>query len=70
MWGALSPTTGVKSKIGAPKLEILADLIMQTAQRLRISPEEARDMVLLGRAYAGKAAGGLVGYKQQISGEM
>lgn len=70
LWGALSPTTGVKSKIGAPKLEILADLIMQTAKRLNVSPEEARDMVLLGRAYAGKAAGGLVGYKQQISGEM
>jgi hypothetical protein len=70
LWGALSPTTGVKSKIGAPKLEILADLIMQTAKRLNVSPEEARDMVLLGRAYAGKAAGGLIGYKQQISGEM
>jgi hypothetical protein len=70
LWGALSPTTGVKSKIGAPKLEILADLIMQTAQRLNVSPEEARDMVLLGRAYAGKADGGLVGYKQKISGEM
>jgi hypothetical protein len=36
----------------------------------KIRREEARDMVLLGRAYAGKAAGGLVGYKQQISGEM
>jgi hypothetical protein len=66
LWGALSPTTGVKSKIGAPKLEILSDLIMQTANRLRITPEEARDMVLTGKAYAGKAEGGLAKYSEMM----
>ena len=60
MWGAASPITGVKSLIGAPKLEILAEQIMRTAIRLGISPEEARDLVLLGEAYAGKAEGGLI----------
>jgi hypothetical protein len=68
LWGALSPTTGVKSKIGAPKLEILSDLIMQTANRLRITPEEARDMVLTGKAYAGKAEGGLAKYSEMMRG--
>lgn len=59
-WGLFSPQTGVKSKIGAPKLEILSMKIMETANRLGISPEEARDLVLQGGAYAGKADGGYV----------
>ncbi|MDJ0905370.1 MAG: hypothetical protein QNI96_05080 [Woeseiaceae bacterium] len=52
-WGAFGPSTGVETMIGAPKLEILADQIMDTAARMRISPEEARDLVLLGKAQAG-----------------
>ncbi len=52
-WGAFGPATGVETMIGAPKLEILAEQIMDTARRLGISPEEARDLVLLGKAQAG-----------------
>jgi hypothetical protein len=66
LWGAASPITGVKSLIGAPKLEILADQIMKTAKRLRITPEEARDLVLMGEAYAGKAEGGLINSADMI----
>lgn len=53
LWGAGSRATGVTSQIGAPKLELLAQKIMETANRLGISPEEARDRVLLGQAHAG-----------------
>ncbi len=52
-WGAFAPNTGVTTRIGAGKLEILSDEIMSTAKRLGISPEEARDMVLTGKAQAG-----------------
>jgi hypothetical protein len=55
-WGLFSPQTGVESPIGAPKLELLAIRIMDTARRLGVSPEEARDLVLTGRAHAGIAA--------------
>ena len=58
-WGAFSPQTGVDSPIGAPKLELLAGKIMETADRMGITPEAARDMVLTGKAYAGKKEGGL-----------
>lgn len=51
-WGAFSPYTGVKSAIGAPKLEILSSQIGKLAQRLGISPETARDMVISGKAGA------------------
>jgi hypothetical protein len=69
LWGAASPITGVKSLIGSPKLEILADQIMKTAKRLNITPEEARDLVLMGEAYAGKAAGGLVTYQDMMGAQ-
>jgi hypothetical protein len=58
-WGAFSPQTGVTSPIGAPKLELLAQKIMETSSRMGVSPETARDMVLTGKTYAGKKAGGL-----------
>ena len=58
-WGAFSPQTGVTSPIGAPKLELMAQKIMETSSRLGVSPETARDMVLTGKTYAGKKAGGL-----------
>jgi hypothetical protein len=57
-WGAFSPQTGVNTPIGAPKLELLAKKIMETAHRMGISPETARDYVLTGKTYAGKKEGG------------
>jgi len=58
-WGAFAPQTGVESPIGAPKLELLSRKIMETADRLGVSPETARDMVLTGENWAGKKEGGL-----------
>ena len=57
-WGLFSPQTGVTTPIGKPKLEMISDKIMETARRLNISPEEARDLVLMGKTYAGKKDGG------------
>jgi hypothetical protein len=59
-WGVFSGQTGVTTPIGAPKLELLAQKIMETAQRLGVSPETARDMVITGQTYAGKKDGGAV----------
>lgn len=42
-WGLYSPQTGVTSPIGAPKLELIAQQIGETARRFGISPEDARD---------------------------
>ena len=55
LWGLLGPQTGVDTQIGAPKLELLSDLIMDTSKRLKVSPEDARDMVLTGQTHAGFA---------------
>jgi hypothetical protein len=60
LWGGLGPATGVKTAVGAPKLELKAIEIGNAARRLGISPEEARDLILLGKERAGKRAGGLV----------
>lgn len=57
MWGAYAPATGVKSDIGAPKLEILSTQIGKLAQRLGVSPETARDMVITGKAGAFRHGG-------------
>lgn len=51
-WGAFAPATGVESQIGAPKLEILATQIGKLADRLGVSPETARDLVIQGKAGA------------------
>jgi hypothetical protein len=59
-WGAFSPQTGVTTPIGAPKLELIAKQIMQTANRLGVTPETARDMVLTGKERMGKKKGGKV----------
>lgn len=56
-WGAYSPYTGVESAIGAPKLEILSTQIGKVAQRLGVSPETARDMVITGKAGAFRDGG-------------
>jgi hypothetical protein len=53
IWGAGSGATGVTSPIGAPKLELLAQQIGQTARRLNVSPETARDLIIQGKAHAG-----------------
>ena len=53
IWGAGSGATGVTSPIGAPKLELLAQQIGETAKRLNITPEAARDLIIRGKAYAG-----------------
>lgn len=53
IWGAGSGATGVTSPIGAPKLELLAQQIGETATRLGVSPETARDMIIRGQTYAG-----------------
>ena len=58
VWGAGSGATGVTSPIGAPKLELLAQQIMKTADRRGVSPETARDMVLTGKTHAGRATPG------------
>lgn len=55
IWGAGANATGVTSPIGAPKLELLAKKIGETADRLGISPETARDLILTGKAHAGFA---------------
>ena len=52
LWGAASGSTGVDTAIGSPKIEMLANHIMQVAQRHGISPEDARDRVLQGEIYS------------------
>jgi hypothetical protein len=78
-WGLYSPSTGVDTPIGQPKLEILSDLIERTSKRLNVPIEQARDMVLLGEAQAGRidpsmlaalgvgsaAAAGYMAYQEQ-----
>jgi len=53
IWGAGSGATGVTSPIGAGKLELLAQQIGKTSQRLNVSPETARDMIIRGQTHAG-----------------
>jgi hypothetical protein len=61
IWGAGSGATGVTSPIGASKLELLAQQIGETARRLGVSPETARDMIIRGQTYAGGLSkGGLL----------
>lgn len=50
-WGGMSTATGVKTAVGAPKLEIMAGAMARLAQKMGITPEEARDLVLQGKAY-------------------
>lgn len=53
LWTTLGPQTGVQSELGAGKLELLSQAIAETAHRLGVSLETARDMVLKGEASAG-----------------
>lgn len=54
LWGAGSRATGVDSPIAAPKLELLSKQIGAAANRLGVTPETARDMILMGKAHAGR----------------
>lgn len=51
-WGTFAPATGVGTPVGAPKLELISQKIMDAAKAYGISPEEARDKLLLGQIYA------------------
>ena len=53
VWGAGSGATGVTSPIGAGKLELLSRQIGSAAERMGVTPETARDMIIQGKAYAG-----------------
>ena len=53
-WGLYAPQTGVKTAVGSPKLEIIAEALMDTARRKDISPQEALDRMIDGLEYAGK----------------
>jgi len=59
-WGAFSPQTGVTTPIGAPKLELIADQIVEAAQRMNITPEQALQLFIRGEARLGKKEGGSV----------
>lgn len=61
LWNVLGPQTGVDSPIGAGKLELFSQQIAKAAQRMGVSPETARDLILSGRAGAGVLAGVGVG---------
>jgi hypothetical protein len=52
MWGAFSPQTGVRTPIGAPKLELISQRIWERAHDLGIDPKKLRDMVLTGKGHA------------------
>jgi hypothetical protein len=61
-WGALGKDTGVKTKIGAPKAEILAERIEQRAKQLGWPIDVTRHMMLRGEMYGlGAAAVPLAG---------
>ncbi len=59
-WGLYAPQTGVKTDIGAGKLELLSEHIMRRAKQTGVTPEEMRDLILSGKAY-GIGATGLLG---------
>lgn len=53
-WAAFAPYTGVETLIGAPKLEILADLVQKTSQRTGMSLSDALDSIIMGRQNLGE----------------
>lgn len=52
MWGTYGPQTGVKTKIGAGKLELMSKQIWERATKLGIDPKKFRDDVLMGKEHA------------------
>lgn len=51
-WGTFAPQTGVRTGIGAGKLELLAQNIWERAKKLGIDPKKFRDDVLMGKEHA------------------
>ena len=51
-WGVYAPQTGVDTAVGAPKLELLSQMVWERAKRLGIDPKALRDQVLLGKEHA------------------
>jgi len=51
-WGVYAPQTGVDTAIGAPKLELLSQMIWERAKKLGLDPATMRDKVLMGREHA------------------
>jgi hypothetical protein len=52
MWGTYGPQTGVKTAIGAGKLELLSQAIWERAKRLGVDPQWLRDKVLTGEQHS------------------
>jgi hypothetical protein len=52
MWGTYGPQTGVKTKIGAGKLELLSKQMWERAKKLGVDPKEFRDQVLRGEQHS------------------
>lgn len=53
VWGAGSGATGVRSQIGAPKLELFMQQVDAAAKRMGVDTEAALDRILRGKAHAG-----------------
>ena len=51
-WGVYAPQTGVDTAIGAPKLELLSQMVWERAKKLGLDPAKMRDDVLLGKEHA------------------
>jgi hypothetical protein len=66
-WGTFSPQTGVTTPIGSPKLELLADQVVEAARRMDVSPEDALIMFINGNARLGKKEGGEVSVDDFLS---
>ena len=50
-WGLMGHATGVETDIGAPKLEMLAQHIMESARRNGVDPITARNEIIRGNMY-------------------
>lgn len=59
-WTLFGPQTGVKTPLGAPRLELQAIEIGRAAKRLGVSPREAAALIRAGKAHAGFARTGLL----------
>jgi hypothetical protein len=51
-WGTFAPQTGVKTPIGAGKLELISQRMWERAKQLGVDPHLFRDRVLLGQEHA------------------
>jgi hypothetical protein len=51
-WGTFAPQTGVRTGVGAGKLELLSQRIWERAKKLGVDPREFRDQVLRGEQHS------------------